>query len=58
MSDLLSNIITEDEAPLSRYLPETKRESSEWKLPGEKPSKKNAILNVASARDDAVCLLG
>lgn len=37
---LLSNLITEDETPLNMYLPETKRESVEWKLPGEKPSLK------------------
>lgn len=36
----LHNIITEDETPLSMYLPESKRESAEWKLPGEKPSLK------------------
>jgi [histone H3]-lysine36 N-dimethyltransferase SETMAR len=36
----LANLITEDETPLSMYLPETKRESAEWKLPGEKPSLK------------------
>lgn len=36
----LSNIITEDETSLTLYLPESKRESSEWKLPGEKPTNK------------------
>jgi histone-lysine N-methyltransferase SETMAR len=34
----LWNILTEDETPLSTYIPESKRDSSEWKLPGEKPS--------------------
>lgn len=37
----LQNIVTVDETPLSLYLPESKRESSEWKLPGEKASRKN-----------------
>ena len=37
---LLANLITEDETPLSMYLPETKGESAEWKLPGENPSLK------------------
>lgn len=36
----LKNIITMDETPLSLYLPETKRESQEWKLPGEAGSRK------------------
>ena len=36
----LHNIITEIETPLSMYLPESKRDSVEWKLPGEKPSLK------------------
>ena len=36
----MRNIITEDETPLSLYLPESKRESSEWKFPGETSSKK------------------
>jgi [histone H3]-lysine36 N-dimethyltransferase SETMAR len=36
----LKNIITEDETPLSLYIPETKRESVEWKMPVEKPSLK------------------
>jgi histone-lysine N-methyltransferase SETMAR len=36
----LWNILTEDETPLSTYLPESKRDSAEWKLPGEKPSLK------------------
>ena len=34
----LWNILTEDETPLSKYIPDTKRDSAEWKLPGEKPS--------------------
>lgn len=38
--EFLSNIITEDETTLTLYLPESRRESSEWKLPGEKPTKK------------------
>ena len=37
----LQNIVTVDETPLSLYLPESKRESSVWKLPGEKASRKN-----------------
>jgi histone-lysine N-methyltransferase SETMAR len=36
----LRNIITQDETPLSLYLPESKRESSEWKFPGETGSRK------------------
>ena len=36
----LSNIVTEDETSLTLYLPESRRESSEWKLPGEKPTRK------------------
>jgi histone-lysine N-methyltransferase SETMAR len=36
----LRNIITQDETPLSLYLPESKRESSEWKFPGETSSRK------------------
>ena len=38
--NFLKNIITEDETPLSLYLPESKRESAEWKFPGESVSKK------------------
>jgi [histone H3]-lysine36 N-dimethyltransferase SETMAR len=36
----LRNIITQDETPLTLYLPESKRESSEWKFPGESSSRK------------------
>lgn len=36
----LRNIITVDETPLSLYIPETKRESSEWKFPEETSSRK------------------
>lgn len=36
----LANLITEDETPLSIYLPESKRDSTEWKFPGEKPTLK------------------
>jgi histone-lysine N-methyltransferase SETMAR len=36
----LNNIVTEDETPLSLYIPETKRQSAEWVMPGEKPAKK------------------
>jgi histone-lysine N-methyltransferase SETMAR len=36
----LANLITEDETPLCIYLPESKRESAEWKFPGEKPTLK------------------
>lgn len=35
--NFLKNIITEDETPLSLYLPESKRESSEWRRKDEKP---------------------
>lgn len=31
----LKNIITMDETPLSLYIPQSKRESREWKFPGE-----------------------
>ena len=34
----LHNIITEDETPLVLFVPFSRRESKEWKLPGEKPS--------------------
>jgi len=37
---MLHNIITMDETPLSLYIPDSKRESQEWKLPGETSSKK------------------
>jgi len=37
---LFKNLITMDETPLSLYMPESKRESTEWKLPGETSSKK------------------
>ena len=36
----LFNIVTEDETPLSSYLPKFKRESAEWKFTGEQPTKK------------------
>lgn len=36
----LTNIVTEDETPLSLYTPESKRDSAEWKFPKEKPSLK------------------
>ena len=32
----LSNIVTEDETPLSLYIPETKQQSASWTFPGEK----------------------
>ena len=35
----LKNIITEDETPLSLYVPYSKRESREWVFPEEKPPK-------------------
>ena len=36
----LSNIVTVDESPVSLYVPESKRESIEWKFPGELASRK------------------
>ena len=36
----LENIVTMDETPLSLHVPESKRESQEWKMPGETCSKK------------------
>ena len=36
----LENIITLDETPLSLYIPESKRESLEWKLPNESATRK------------------
>ena len=39
-SRFIENIVTEDETPLSLYIPESKRTSAEWKFPDEKPSKK------------------
>ena len=38
--NFLKNILTEDETVLTMYLPESKRESAEWKLSNEKPSLK------------------
>ena len=40
---MLDNIITMDETPLSLYIPESRRESKEWKLPGESSSRKIKI---------------
>ena len=40
-NSFLQNILTEDETVLIMYLSESKRESSEWKLPNEKPSLKH-----------------
>ena len=34
----LENIVTEDETPLSLYIPFSRRESKEWVLPGQKPA--------------------
>ena len=39
-TNFLFNIITEDETPLSLYLPESKRKGLEWKMPGESASRK------------------
>lgn len=36
----LRNIVTMDETPISLYLPESKRESKEWKFPDERPTRK------------------
>ena len=36
----LSNIVTEDETPLSLFVPESKRDSKEWKFPGEVATRK------------------
>lgn len=36
----LRNIVTEDETPLSLYIPSSKQESKEWKFPGESCTKK------------------
>lgn len=36
----LDNIITMDETPVSLYVPQSRRESQEWKLPGESSTKK------------------
>lgn len=36
----LNNIVTEDETPLSLYLPEDKRTSAEFKFPDETPTRK------------------
>ena len=38
--NFLRNIITEDETPLALYVPESKRESKEWKFPTEGCSRK------------------
>lgn len=39
-SRFLENIVTEDETPLSLYSPESKRESSEWRMPHESAARK------------------
>ena len=61
----MQNIITMDETPLSLYTPESKRESAEWKLPGEKASRKlkcasetlkSLMLSVFWSRDRIVQL--
>lgn len=44
----LSNIVTEDETPLSLFLPYSRRESKEWKFPEEKPT--NALRSGTSHR--------
>ena len=36
----LQNIVTMDETPLALYVPESRRESQEWKLPGEECTRK------------------
>ena len=36
----LDNIITEDETPISLYIPESRRDSAEWKLPHETATRK------------------
>ena len=36
----LENIVTEDETPVSLYVPDSKRDSKEWKLPTESASRK------------------
>ena len=48
----LSNIVTVDETPLSLYVPESKRESSEWRLPNEKPA-----LKMRSGTSHRRCLM-
>ena len=61
----MQNIITMDETPLSLYTPESKWESAEWKLPGEKVScklkcasetQKSLMLSVFWSRDGIVQL--
>jgi histone-lysine N-methyltransferase SETMAR len=48
----LCNIVTVDETPLSLYIPESKRESSEWRLPHEKPA-----LKMKSGTSHRRCLM-
>lgn len=48
----LENIITVDETPLSLYVPESKRESLEWKFPGESSSRK-----IRSSSSHRKCLM-
>ena len=48
----LSNIVTEDETPLSLYIPETKRQSASWTFPGEKPA-----LKLRSGTSHKKCLM-
>ena len=39
-SKFLANIVTMDETPLSLFIPESRRESKEWKFPGESSTRK------------------
>ena len=50
---MLSNIVTMDETPLSLYNPESRRESTEWKFPGEEATRK---LRATSSHRKALML--
>ena len=53
----LENIVTEDDTPLSLYSPESKRESSEWRLPHESAARK-LLCGTGHGRKFMLCVLG
>ena len=44
------NILTEDETPLNMFIPESKRESCEWKFPDEKATRKMKTSGASKGR--------
>ena len=55
--NFLKNVITEDETPLSLYVPYSKRESREWVFPEVKPSKKASFRDISPKMSHAQCVL-